>query len=1053
MAVNPRIRRQRSNERRPWPAARPSPSTPKPARRRRPAPPGGEAPDPGPAPGASLDEILDRFTESWDRGEGPRAEGYLGLLPAGDLSELIYREFCLAEETGLDPEPAEFLRRFPDQSDSLRRLFSLHGAISASCLRGWVEPSALPEAGDSIGPYRLLRELGRGAFARVFLAEQSDLGDRLVVLKVSSRPSAESSAPGQGPARPHRRGPPPGRRRFRIRRRCTWSACRSSAAPRSARSSRPAARSAGGSRTGPRPAGRPRPASRRSNIPDPTCPGPPARSWPGCRTPMALAWVGARLAEALDHAQAPGGGTHGDLKPSNILLTAEGMPMLFDFNLAVDWRDAGPGEAPAELGGTLAYMAPERLRAIAGEAGAEGRAPRPLERHRADLYALGLVLLEALTGLPPEVPDRRPGDARGLASATAALRVGLTRTIRSASVPPALRSILGRCLAPDPADRYARGAELARDLDLWRAEKPLVFAPEPRRSVLLRHFRRGRKILLGAATTLAAAAIVGSLAQVASERTGRDKALDKLAAILDRADSGAFSFRKLGQWRVDELGDPAEGAGRQLERYGASSDVDWRSREDVRSLPGRDREELEAWLLEQAFRRAVALADRPDREDWGRAEALLAMTVARAPLAPLTELRLTLRHRLQLPPPGPPAAATPAPPAWLGSYLAGVAAEPLHAREALGHYRDALRGRPGLFWAHYRAAAVACRIDEYPEAAEHLRDCVDRRPKNPALRAQLAAVLFRVEQDTPPGRESPWPPGSALAECDKALDIDPDFSEAIFTRALIRRASGQPEGVRADIGRFALLTRARGEAPALALRMKSRFHYGANYTTPTDADHSLTRQVLAEAPRDLDTRAILGSILVAEGREKDAVEEFEKVLGSDPDHLRARYLRAIQFKRVQSPAALVEFAALIDHPRFEEVFREQPTALRAYHYVATDLLDRGRFAEALEVAGRALAHANRSRSFRSEILWAREKTANVSPLSPRGETYYLIARIHAGAASSAGDREHMDPVIDNLDRAFACSRSFREKWFATDHHFDRLRGEILARLPASPADR
>ena len=1050
MALNPRIRRRRDRDRRPWPASRPSQAAPKPARRRRPPQPdGGPVDPPAPAHGPSLDEILDRFTESWDRGDGPRAEGYLGLLAPGDLSELIYREFCLAEESGQGPDPADYLRRFPDQAASLRRLFSLHGAVTASCLRRWVDPSRtdLPDAGDEIGPYRLLRELGRGAFARVFLAEQADLGDRLVVVKVSSRPSAEPELLARA-------------RHAHI----VEVLRRAEADTENGTLHLICMPFLGGATLGDvlKARRRRRAGSGRDLLADldrASAPEYPASDLPrpareilaGLSRPATLAWIVARLAEALDHAQARGV-THGDLKPSNILLTADGTPMLFDFNLAVDWRDVGPGGGTVDLGGTLAYMAPERLLAIAAGPEAEGRGPRPPERHKADLYALGLVLLEALTGQPPEVPARGRGDARALASATAELRRGLPEGRRWAPVPASLRPILARCLAPDPADRYARGSELARDLDLWRVDRPLAHAAESRRSGLRRRVRRARVVLFGIAATLAAAAAVAGLGLIASERSGREKALDRLALILDRADSGAFSFRRLGQWRVDDLGDPAAVAGRQLDRYGVASDPDWRSRDDVRSLPDGDREELEAWLLEQVFRRASALADRPEApEDWRRAEALLALQIPRAPLAPLIDLRQALRARLQLPPPPPTSAGAPAPPAWLASYLAGVAAEPLHARQALGHYRDALRDRPGMFWAHYRAAAVACRIDEYPEAADQIRRCVDRRPENPALHTQLAAVLFRIERDTPTGQPSARPPGSALAECEKALELDPDFAEAISARAMIRKAAGQPEGARSDIGRYALLTRARGEAPALALRLRSQFHQSPSRWARPEADLALARRILGENPRDDETRAVLAAGLAQEGRHEEALNELDRLIESDPAHLRARYLRAVQLKRAGSPEAAGEFAALIDHPRFEEVFREQPTALRAFHYVATDLLDRGRLDEALAVAGRALEHANTSRTFRNEVLRARLDTSLPLELSPRGETYYLMARVHARA--TADDPARFDQVVDNLDRAFACHPRFREMWFAGDRRFDALRPRILARLADRPVDR
>src|SRR5205085_1231979 len=110
--------------------------------------------------------------------------------------------------------------------------------------------------------------------------------------------------------------------------------------------------------------------------------------------------------------------------------------MLFDFNLAVDWRAGVPG---GDSGGTLAYMAPERLRALAEPA--RGPAPSAAGRHRADLYALGLVLREALTGVPPHVPARPPGtDPRALAGTLASARErGPGPGLRG--VPPPLRSI------------------------------------------------------------------------------------------------------------------------------------------------------------------------------------------------------------------------------------------------------------------------------------------------------------------------------------------------------------------------------------------------------------------------------------------------------------------------------------------------------------------------------------------------------------------------------------------------------------------------------------
>ena len=84
-----------------------------------------------------------------------------------------------------------------------------------------------------------------------------------------------------------------------------------------------------------------------------------------------MAWITARLAEALDQPISRGV-VHGDVKPSNIILTADGNPMLLDFNLARDWSPKEQNRPLEDSGGTLAYMAPERLRHRLGRAGLAG---------------------------------------------------------------------------------------------------------------------------------------------------------------------------------------------------------------------------------------------------------------------------------------------------------------------------------------------------------------------------------------------------------------------------------------------------------------------------------------------------------------------------------------------------------------------------------------------------------------------------------------------------------------------------------------------------------
>ena len=1051
MAMKPRTRRSRPNPPKDWSGPRP-PSTTDPRRRRRPGP-RPEAPpttEPGPAPepqatASTLDAVLDDFTESWERGERPQAERYLGLLPAGDSAELIYHEFCLAEAADLLPDPEDYLRRFPDHAEPLSRLFTLHGAFSASTLRDWADPADLPSDGDEIGPYRLLRELGRGAFARVFLAEETGLG-RLVVLKVSARSTAESRLL----ARAEHSHIVKVIREADANDGALHLVCMPFLGGATLASVLEARRKLGR-----------RPASGLDLLADldrvsaPEYPSADLRRADramiaGLSYPKALAWIVARLAEALDYAHGQGV-AHGDLKPSNVLLTAEGTPMLFDFNLAVDWHGSSPGDSTTDLGGTLAYMAPERLAAIAD--GGRGRPPKASDLHRADLYAMGLLLLESLTGRAPEVDRGRASGPRELAGTLAGRRRTLPDSLRgpgNSAVPPALRSILGRCLAPDPADRYARGGELAEDLDRWRSDRPLAFAEEPRRATLTRKVRQRRLPLIGVGLTFASALAVSVVAWMMLLGSKRDVA-SALSSETRRSDSGAFAFRDAGYWQPLEQGDLADLAARQLARYDVIKHADWRDRDDIRMLPDRERGEQEAWLFEQILRFAVALGERPaSPEDWRRGLDLLERTLARVSSAPLQAERRALRAKLNLPDPAPSPADMPRLPRWMESYLAGVLAEPLRAREALGHYLDALRERPDMFWGHYRAAVVACRIDEYPLSVEHLRECVGREPDNAKLHLQFASSLYHAERVTPQVYKLK-PSEDALAECDRAVELDPDFVRARQIRAFLRQSMGRDDGVESDLKRVDVLTRAGGPSLGLKARLGLNFHGGSNYGSPTDLVEKTVRQILENDPRDHESRAIHAAVAARRDRPAEAIADFGRVLDSDPDHLRARYQRANEIYRDDQAAAIPEFTSLIEHPRFEELFKEQPTALRAFHRVATDLLDRGQIAEALDVVNRGLVHAKRSRSLQNETILAREKAGNQVAFSPRGESYYLLARIYAVAARK--DRGEFGRVVESLDLAFACNDEFRKSWFAKDRLFDGLRDEICLELQSRPLDR
>jgi serine/threonine protein kinase len=147
-----------------------------------------------------------------------------------------------------------------------------------------------------------------------------------------------------------------------------------------------------------------------------------------------------QLAEGLAAVHACGL-LHRDLKPGNVLVGDDGRPRLVDFGLAAPVASA----ELAGVSGTLAYMAPEQARGEAERVDA-----------RTDVYGLGAVLYELLAGRPPHQGETREGLLR-------AARAGDVVPPRQVNprVPRAVSGLCLRCLAKDPAQRFASAAELA----------------------------------------------------------------------------------------------------------------------------------------------------------------------------------------------------------------------------------------------------------------------------------------------------------------------------------------------------------------------------------------------------------------------------------------------------------------------------------------------------------------------------------------------------------------------------------------------------------------
>ncbi|MEU6187012.1 serine/threonine-protein kinase [Nocardia sp. NPDC047038] len=446
-------------------------------------------------------------------------------IPAG----LVYEEFVIRRQSGERVDPRECLREYPRQAEQLRELLNAD-EIDQSTRRATPEDSVLTavahsdsvladtvlnrtagsardsevtrttasdltgtatavpttigtgpgrsdpldriEIGQRIDDFDLLTGLGSGAFARVFLARQRSL-QRLVAVKISSDHGTEPQTLAQldhdyivrvfdqrllddaeGAARRLRllymqflpggtllgvlrwvRATPPEERSGRLLLDAVDAAMEEKGEIR------------------------PTDSSVRAEI--------AALSWP-----ETVAWLGRRLAEALDYASSHGV-LHRDVKPANVLLTAEGVPKLADFNISFSRNVEGTSPV-AYFGGSLAYMSPEQLEACHPSF---GRSAADLDT-RADIYSLGVVLWELLTGAKP-FDDRTAGagdqgDDTTLEAMLERRSSGVDEAALQrvpADCPAALRRILVTCLAPERADRWSSGAILARQLEMCLDER------------------------------------------------------------------------------------------------------------------------------------------------------------------------------------------------------------------------------------------------------------------------------------------------------------------------------------------------------------------------------------------------------------------------------------------------------------------------------------------------------------------------------------------------------------------------------------------------------
>lgn len=551
---------------------------------------------------------------SWDDGQRNSLEYYCQLIPAllgnpAALEKVAFEDYRLKSLHGVSATPEDYQRKYGFSTTNWSRhhfknpekLLPDSTSLSKTLTSAWSnvlqlaeEVTDFPECKTYFAGFWLESEIGRGAFARVYLARQGELADRYVVLKVARGRSLEPQhlarlqhtniVPiysvhqadrltvvcmpylGKRTLADFVRGliPKEGLPRSgqallsTINFRDDNTAVYNSTSLNEAEASRIDLCTAQIEQI-----------SKMSYV-------------------EAVTRVVSQIAEGLQHAHRRGI-VHRDLKLANILLSDDGNPLILDFNLSEEVLVNGP--TALAVGGTLPYMAPEHLNALIHGGGVDSRS---------DIFSLGVIYFELLTGAQP-FPIRR-GALELIVEQMVTDRQSSPVGSLPLNISTDIKSIISRCLEPDIAARYQSVAEVLEDLTCHQADLPLRHAANISWVDRAKKWAR-RHPRISSATSVATVAAVLFLGSAwFSLRLWANNSYQQFEANL----SEARAALSIAENDVEMINDGMNATHAALEYYGISDKAEWNVPLKYWLLDSSKKIELNSALAELSYQMAAA---------------------------------------------------------------------------------------------------------------------------------------------------------------------------------------------------------------------------------------------------------------------------------------------------------------------------------------------------------------------------------------------------------------------------------------------------------------